>query len=123
MCVHANSNYCYTLLGQNERKRNDIRRIFTRRGDENKSRPFFFFFLIEYIVVSFRRFFVCGAAVHKNETDGENQQRRRIIYDAANTKQEKKLRLFEIIQIDLDLYMVYYIDGYVILIQSPRGTQ
>ena len=44
VCVHANSNYCYTLLGQNGRKRDDIRRIFTRRGDENKSRPSFFFF-------------------------------------------------------------------------------
>jgi hypothetical protein len=33
----------------------------------------------------------CGAAVHKNETDGENQQRHRIIYDAAQTQQQQKI--------------------------------
>jgi hypothetical protein len=58
---------------------------------ETRTNPVHLFFSIEYIVVSFRRFFVCGAAVHKNETDGENQQRHRIIYDAAQTQQQQKI--------------------------------
>ena len=98
MCARKQQLLLYTIGSEREKEKWHPALLHPPgRREQIPSIFFFFSFLIEYIVVSFRRFFVCGAAVHKNETDGENQQRRRIIYDAANTKQEKKLRLFEII--------------------------